>query len=192
MNSKYFHCIVEYYDKLNQKHISAGQIYNLCVNLPNIKDFSFILHDKDTRKNDVLEEERPHYHINLIFDNNGYEEHTILTQIAKSLECNINCIGVKATNGKEMLNWVLYLLHKNHPMKYQYDEQEIYAYNYDNVDKCLCGLNPYMLSIEYLCELIDRSKTLVAVYNDLGLKISNQYYKIITSLWLERKGKSKE
>lgn len=180
MNSKYFHCIIEYYDKANLKYITHQDILKCVSNMPNIKEYSFILHDKDLKNDEDLI--RPHYHINLIFDNQGYEEFTILHKFASYLLINVNCIGVKATNSNKMYEYVRYLIHYDNLEKYQYKIDDILTNNKYNVNRCLNGFNPYIIDICYLVDLINSSDNIINVFGVLGMKFTNQYYKVIVKL----------
>lgn len=180
MNSRYFNLIVEYYDKSNMKYITHNDLIELCKNLPNIKDWYLILHDKDLKDDGNCI--RPHYHICLYFDNNGYEEYTIIHKFASYLECNINIIQCKSTNSKEFPNHIRYLIHLDSKDKFQYPVKEVCTNNEEYLKLCLDGYSPYECGIQYIWTIVKSSYNIVQVFDTLGLKYSNQYYKIITKL----------
>ena len=173
--SIYYHCVIEEYDKENDKHIQFIDLKYMCECLPNIKYYAFILHRGETDK-------REHYHVNLVFGNNGYIKHKVLYAIASRLVCNVNCIGIKPASSSQMYQYFRYLIHLDNPEKIQFSKDDIISNCDSIVNDCLAGVNPFDYGIDRILYLVKSSDTKAELYSKLGLKFSNQYYKIINDL----------
>lgn len=182
--SKIFNLVLEEYDKLNDKHVSNVDIYNyLSDNDTNIEFFAFVLHDKDTNNEGVIERKHYHLFIKLV---NSISKNTILKDIAKNLMVNVNCISVEVS--RNIVSSIQYLIHRNDKTKFQYDILDIWSNDYADLVSILNnGVSSYSLDIDYLINLIHESKSLTSVYRKLGMSQVRIYRPIINDLWKEKK-----
>lgn len=97
---------------------------NVCENLTNVKTYAIIIHDRD-----VLDDgtpKKPHFHIVLTFSNSKTVE-----SIAKSFDIEPQYIEkIRSTTNSALL----YLIHRNAPLKYQYPVSDVVA-NFDYAEK---------------------------------------------------------
>lgn len=101
-------------------------IFERCLWLANLKQVACIIHDKDTRQWVISEEDKwPHFHVVLTFSN----QISSLT-VANQLKVPENCVLKMECSAKTNF---LYLIHKNHPERHQYDAKEVLA-NFDYED----------------------------------------------------------
>lgn len=99
--------------------------------LTNLKTYAFIVHDKDVKEDGSLKDK--HFHIVLTF-----KDTTTSTAVAKALCVEEQYVNKIKTTTKSA---ELYLIHKNHPEKYQYDPSSVVA-NFDYVEK-YDGVEPF-------------------------------------------------
>ena len=103
-----------------------------------IKDYAWIVHDKDMKDDGTPKE--PHIHCMLRF-NGAVPTKAILARVASVTGSDI---VVKEEHLQKMKNWnsaVAYLTHENRPDKYQYPREEVIS-NYDfgaDIDKAMQG-----------------------------------------------------
>lgn len=89
-----------------------------------VKDYAFILHDKDTRSDGTLKE--PHIHLMLRF-----KDSVPTTAILNKF--NNNGVSLSEQNLEKCKKWVsaiAYLVHDTQPDKYRYDDSEVVS-NFD-------------------------------------------------------------
>lgn len=176
LNSIYFHCIIEKYDKVNDKEVTEKELMSCLCELPSLVEWSFILHDKDHT--------REHYHLNLMLKT-AHQADSVLHSLASDLLINVNCIGIKSLNSDAFYQKQRYLIHLDNKEKYQYDLKLVKSSRYDNFYMCIDGYNPYTLDIVYLKKLCKSCENLSQVYANLGLQVSNTYRWIIKDIWSE-------
>jgi hypoxanthine phosphoribosyltransferase len=104
----------------NLEHTSETFINVVLMGYSTIKEWAYILHDKDINEKGELK--KPHFHIYLNF---GVAQDT--DKIAKWFEVKPNFINKIKGRKKDMLK---YLIHKNAPEKYQYDLNQVKS-NFD-------------------------------------------------------------
>lgn len=177
LNSKFFHIIIEQYDKLNDKQITTTNIQKVLEDLPSMKEYAFILHDKDKGK-------RPHYHINLMLENPHLGD-TILYTLASDLLCNVKIITISSINPNSYFQRQRYLTHLDDVDKYQYDKAEVFTNSNHNYFLSCNNVNPYALNIDNIYDICSKAKSLSSVYAIIGLKDSNTYAKIIRDIYYE-------
>lgn len=176
LNSKYFHVIIEKYDKLNDKTILSKDLEDVLKALPGVEEYAFILHNQDKT--------REHYHVNIVLET-SHQVDTVLYSLASDLLINVKCIGIHAINEDTMYSRQRYLIHMDDIDKYQYDVSSVYTNRLDNFYSCLGGINPYVITIELIYELCKKYSSLSQVYNTIGLRKSNTYRNIIRDIWNE-------
>lgn len=137
-----------------QSFLSEEQIKNAITGRRSIKNYAYILHDKDTYtpENEKADPEHkagslkpPHWHIVLQF-NEGQQQQ--IKYVAKWF--NLEPQYVQKIKSKHIEDAYAYLIHQNAPKKYQYDPSEVIA-NFD-----------YPLFISENATFLDRGDELVA------------------------------
>lgn len=104
--------IVQYTEYLKMDYT---QIVRVLESKSMVKDYAFILHDKD-------KDTKPHYHIAIRF-NNAVE----YSNVAKWFDIKEQYVGKVKGKWQDILK---YLIHENAPEKYQYEEKEVIS-NFD-------------------------------------------------------------
>ena len=132
------HC--EYVQQLKHMKVQLNEIEDIIERHKTIKEWAYIIHDKDTDKNGNLKE--AHIHLYLNFGKSGASFETVAKWFndAPQYVCK-----VKGRKG----DMLMYLTHQNAPDKYQYSTEEIVS-NFDignaiKEDRALC----------YMIECID-------------------------------------
>jgi hypothetical protein len=97
------------------QYLSHERIKETIKQYSTIKEYAYILHDKDIDDKGKLK--KPHYHVYLWFNSA-----TDISQVATWFGIPENMIKKIKGRKKDVLK---YLSHKNAPTKYQYDETEI-------------------------------------------------------------------
>ena len=97
------------------QYLTVERIKETISKYSTIKEYAFILHDKDTEKDGKLK--KPHYHVYLWFNSA-----TDIQQVATWFGIEKNFIRKIKGRKKDILK---YLSHKNALEKYQYNESEI-------------------------------------------------------------------
>lgn len=174
LNSKAFHLIIEKFDKLNNREVTFTKLLECLEDMTAIEEYSFILHGEDKT--------RPHYHINLLLAS-PHQADSVLFSIASDLMINVNCIGIKSINLEALYRYQRYLIHKDNSDKFQYESDEVMTNNHVNYERCLLGINPYVLSVEYITYLCKSRDSIIEVYSILGLKNSTTYRHVIRDIW---------
>lgn len=109
---------------LYQEDIDKGAITN--EEFYSIKGkFAIAYHDKDVLENGTPK--KPHYHLIMWFD-----REKSINQVAKMLSIEVNRVEWKA----DIYGTIQYLIHKNHPNKYQYLDSIIHT-TIENIDEYL-------------------------------------------------------
>lgn len=183
--SQCFHLVIQKEDINNNKDIQLEDIKNYLENNEVIKFYAFILHDKDTNDNGELK--TPHYHI-VIYLTRAFAKNTIIMDIVKSM--SINKLIVSCRVG-DIVESTIYLTHSESKTKYHYSSLDIVTNDIYNLNSILSHQTClYILSIDYLIELVIKSDSLSQVYSVLGLKDAKLYRAIITDLWRDKQAGS--
>ena len=179
--SKFFHLVIEEYDKLNDKHIEDIELNNYLKDNECVQFYAFIKHDKDVNENG---NERVHYHVVIVLKSE-YSKTTIINDIASKLMINKNCVG-----SRRVIDFVLmvqYLIHQNDKDKYQYDLLDIWSNDTNEVMKVLFeGVSSFDIDIDMIIQLVKNSDSLATIYKELGIKKVRTYRSIIIDLWKEK------
>ena len=96
-------------------------VKRLCEEWSVIKDYAYIMHDKDTKTDGTLKE--PHIHLMIRF-NGAVPTNAILNKLQGT--CEVQHL-------QKMYSWnsaIAYLTHANDKTKHQYDEEEVIS-NYE-------------------------------------------------------------
>lgn len=179
--SKFFHLVVEEYDKLNDKHISEFDLNNYLKDNECIQFYAFIKHDKDLNDSGA---ERVHYHLVIVLKTD-YSKTTIINDISSKLLVNKHCIGSRRVF--DFVLMVQYLIHQNDKDKYQYDVLDVWCNDTNELFKILYeGVSSYDLDIDMIIALVNKSNSLATIYKELGIKKARTYRSLIIDLWKEK------
>lgn len=176
---RFFHIVIEEYDKLNDKHLTEQDINKYFLDSDIYRFYAFIQHDSDV--NDSGDNERKHYHCSMVTCNE-FAKNTILKDIASKLEINVNCISSRQV--KDFVLSTQYLIHKNNKEKAQYNELDVWTNDTNELFKILFdSISSYELDINYLIKLVKSCNSIADVYRELGMKNARTYRSIIIDLW---------
>lgn len=111
----------------NTEHLELTKINEVLSSQNAIKDYAYILHDKDTNNNEPVS---PHYHVAIRLKYGVKSDN-----VAKWFGVTENFIQAVKGDWSDMLK---YLTHENAPQKHQYTEAEVtsnYNWTADKIDK---------------------------------------------------------
>lgn len=191
----------------NVEHININDVQKILDDKKAIKDYAYILHDKDnyTDKDEAKNAEHKagthkanHYHI-VIRLNNAYDT----KHIASWFGLAENFVG-KPTgkgNGKtkeeiEAVKWcnmLKYLTHENAPQKHQYDESEVVS-NYawiDEKEKISSKSNSEARRIEIMNGIVDGTIREYNYFNYISIEEYDKYKRSIENAHQYRADKLK-
>lgn len=127
------HC--EYVQQLKHMKVNLNEIEDIIERHKTIKEWAYIIHDKDTDKNGNLKE--AHIHLYLNFGKSGATFETVGKWFNDEPQYVCKVKGKKG-------DMLMYLTHQNAPDKYQYSTEEIVS-NFDinnaiKEDRALCHM----------------------------------------------------
>lgn len=159
-------------------------------------DYAYILHDKDKFDDDIIDTEtkeilhkagdlkKPHWHVIICFKN---------PRSVKSIKDELRLEHVETCN---FYAYSRYLIHKDSPQKYQYDQSEIHTNMQIRIDNALSRTfdskeQDTRILLKYLFEqgresiITFKQLTQYAMENDclLDLKRNTFFYKQFTDEW---------
>lgn len=125
------------------------------------------LHDKDVNEDGTLK--KPHYHIEFIF--NGSRKKETVINICEELHANLyaKCL-------EDCQAYYEYLIHKNNPEKYQYNESDIVHINSVRADFMK---EDYIRILEYIDDY--KIKTLVTLTRQLRIDNEKRLLKYVSN-----------
>lgn len=160
--SSCFSVIIEEHDTTNDKHVTKEMLRELLGTWIDLEFYAFILHDKDVKKDLVVNDftpKRKHWHVALLFNKN-LAKSTILSNFKKSLLINVNCIGVMPVKPLDFSEiGIRYLTHEsegaikdNKPIYdrvnvFTNDIDKYYLMNKENVNPFISDIGYYLLII---------------------------------------------
>lgn len=174
IQTKYYNCIIEKWNKENEKEINLRELKEI-LNL-HTYFFALILHDKDLKADQEIET-REHYHIVMVL-----KDKKRLTSVINLLtkETNINDNMITINKMENLMYSTQYLIHKNQKNKHQYPE---FLIETNRRQKLITLLNTKIdydeLTANELIEICGRYRNKIKILLEIGLKNYNKYARVI-------------
>lgn len=152
-------------------------------NLPDIKDYAIILHNRDI--NELGEPKTPHIHF-VYLNGKTKKKSTWINAISNALGVSTLAVSLESYSSFEAV--FQYLIHKNNPEKAQYSPDEIVtSIGQDEIEQYLSSTS-VVANLDYFVGVVAKSDTLLDVMREIGIGLYQHYRKAIVDIWMLVKG----
>lgn len=152
-------------------------------NLPDIKDYAIILHNRDI--NELGEPKTPHIHF-VYLNGKTKKKSTWINAISNALGVSTLAVSLESYSSFEAV--FQYLIHKNNPEKAQYSPDEIVtSIGQDEIEQYLSS-SSVVANLDYFVGVVAKSDTLLDVMREIGIGLYQHYRKAIVDIWMLVKG----
>ena len=172
LQSNQFNLVIESYDIEHDRIITIVNIVDILKKI--CSEYYVIRHYADVNAEGELKHD--HYHAVIKLEKR-IRKSTIIRLLANLLQVNECLISAEILYNKR--NAVRYLLHKDHPDKYQYDECSIFTNNENQLFNYL-HYDIDQLDTDRLIEVIKKCNfNKIEIMQVLGLQTYNTYWRMI-------------